>query len=110
MLVGGAPRASILDPAGGAVASLREDRAYLRWCPLGEDPGGSTANAVRCRRKGYQVKRSWAEEERWSDGGRCSPDELTLVGDESGPTTLGFAVMLRFFAGNTPPRPRRCGR
>ena len=44
------------------------------------------------------MKRSWIEE------------ELTLVGDESRPTTLGFAVMLRFFAGNTPPRPRRCGR
>ena len=91
MLVGGVPRASILDLTGGAVASLREDRAYRRWCPLGEDLGGSTANTVRCRRKGCQVKRSWAEKESWSNGGRCSPDELTLVGEESCPYDAGIS-------------------
>jgi hypothetical protein len=44
------------------------------------------------------VKRNWTEEElveRWT----LFPDELALVGAKTGHTSLGFAVMLRFFAG-----------
>jgi TnpA family transposase len=44
------------------------------------------------------VKRNWTEEklvERWT----LFPDELALVGAKTGHTKLGFAVMLRFFAG-----------
>jgi hypothetical protein len=44
------------------------------------------------------VKRSWTEEElieRWT----LDPDELPLLGGKTGPTRLGFAVLLRFFAG-----------
>jgi TnpA family transposase len=48
--------------------------------------------------EGGQVKRNWAEEElveRWT----LFSDELALVGAKTGHTRLGFAVMLRFFAG-----------
>jgi len=44
------------------------------------------------------LKRSWTEEElveRWT----LFPDELALIGNKTGRTRLGFAVMLRFFAG-----------
>lgn len=44
------------------------------------------------------MKRNWTEEElveRWT----LFPDELALVGAKTGHTRLGFAVMLRFFAG-----------
>lgn len=44
------------------------------------------------------MKRSWTEEElveQWT----LFPDELVLVGAKTGHTRLGFAVMLRFFAG-----------
>lgn len=45
-----------------------------------------------------QLKRNWTEEElvgRWT----LFPDELALAGAKTGHTRLGFAVMLRFFAG-----------
>ena len=38
----------------------------------------------------------------WSSGGPLFPDELALVGAKTGHTRLGFAVMLRFFAGEGP--------
>ncbi|MDQ3637625.1 MAG: DUF4158 domain-containing protein [Actinomycetota bacterium] len=44
------------------------------------------------------MKRSWTEEElveRWT----LFPDELALIGNKTGRARLGFAVMLRFFAG-----------
>lgn len=44
------------------------------------------------------MKRRWTEEElveRWT----LFPDELALVGAKTGHTRFGFAVMLRFFAG-----------
>lgn len=44
------------------------------------------------------MKRSWTEEElveQWT----LFPDELALVGAKTGHTRLGFAVMLRYFAG-----------
>lgn len=44
------------------------------------------------------MKRSWTEEElieRWT----LTPDELPLLANKSGSTRLGFAAMLRFFAG-----------
>lgn len=44
------------------------------------------------------MKRLWTEEElieRWT----LLPDELSLLANKSGPTRLGFAVLLRFFAG-----------
>ena len=44
------------------------------------------------------MKRNWTEEElveRWT----LFPDELALVGAKTGHTRLGYAVMLRFFAG-----------
>ena len=44
------------------------------------------------------MKRNWTEEElveRWT----LFPDELALLSNKSGATRLGFAVMLRFFAG-----------
>lgn len=44
------------------------------------------------------MKRSWTEEElieRWT----LAPDELPLLGNKTGATRLGFAVLLRFFAG-----------
>jgi integrase len=47
---------------------------------------------------GASVKRTWTEEElieRWT----LAPDELPLLKGKAGPTRLGFAVMLRFFAG-----------
>lgn len=44
------------------------------------------------------MKRNWTEEElvgRWT----LFPDELALVGAKTGHTRLGFAVILKFFAG-----------
>lgn len=44
------------------------------------------------------MKRSWTEEElieRWM----LTPDELPLLANKSGATRLGFAILLRFFAG-----------
>lgn len=44
------------------------------------------------------MKRHWSEEElveRWT----LFPDELALLANKSGATRLGFAVMIRFFAG-----------
>ncbi len=44
------------------------------------------------------MKRSWPEEElieRWT----LTPDELPLLANKPGATRLGFAVLLRFFAG-----------
>lgn len=44
------------------------------------------------------MKRDWDEEaliERWT----ISPDELPLLKANAGATRLGFAVLLRFFAG-----------
>ena len=44
------------------------------------------------------MKRNWTEEElveRWT----LFPDELALIGNKAGHTRLGFAVLLRFFAG-----------
>ena len=44
------------------------------------------------------MKRNWTEEElvgRWT----LFPEELALAGAKTGHTRLGFAVMLRFFAG-----------
>lgn len=44
------------------------------------------------------MKRTWTEEElveRWT----LFPDEVSLLANKSGHTRLGFAVMLRFFAG-----------
>jgi hypothetical protein len=45
-----------------------------------------------------KVRRSWTERdlvERWT----LFPDELALLSNKAGHTRLGFAVMLRFFAG-----------
>lgn len=44
------------------------------------------------------MKKNWTKEElvqRWT----LFPDELALVGAKIGHTRMGFAVMLRFFAG-----------
>lgn len=44
------------------------------------------------------MKRRWTEEElieRWT----LAPDELPLLANKTGATRLGFAVLLRFFAG-----------
>lgn len=44
------------------------------------------------------MKRTWTEEElieRWT----LMPDELPMLANKSGHTRLGFAVLLRFFAG-----------
>lgn len=56
------------------------------------------ASEISKDKRGYELKRSWSEEElveRWT----LFPDELALLANKSGPTRLGFAVMLRFFAG-----------
>lgn len=44
------------------------------------------------------MKRQWTDEElieRWT----LAPDEVSLLSNKSGATRLGFAVLLRFFAG-----------
>ena len=43
------------------------------------------------------MKRRWSEEliERWT----LTPDELSLLSNKTGHTRLGFAILLRFFAG-----------
>jgi len=65
--------------------------------PLKTRPGGWVARPGT-RGRVERLKRRWTEEElieRWT----LSPDEVSLLSNKTGATRVGFAVLLRFFAG-----------